>query len=807
MIPLGSGDGPSSARVMIVGEMWGHSELREGRSFAGSSGEEMNRMLHDAGILRSECWVTNVVNAMPPAGNIDVWIPSKKRDIRSDMVPLRGRMVEPCIVEGIKRLQQEIRLVKPNVIIAMGNTALWALTGKTGVQKWRGSQLRSDREFFADQTWKVIPTIHPAAVMREWGWRKIVVQDLKRCAREKETPNYTNEPKWNFTIRPSFEQVIATLNGLIVTLDATGDEGFWLDFDLETQAGHIETCGFSWSLNEGICIPFMCREDKHGYWATEQMEGAIVHRCYRIMTHPRVKVRGQNLLYDAQYTYRHWHFVPRVVQDTMIAQHSIYCRMRKSLDFQASMYCDHYVYWKDDGKVADLKVPQEQRWTYNVTDCVRTREVGEVEAKIIKSYGLEKVDEFQQKMFWPVLQCMQRGVRIDQKLRNKLSMTLLEEVDKRQAFFQRALGHPLNPRSPTQMTKLFYDDLGQKKNWKVRGKGMPATVTCDDAALEKIAREEPILKPFIKKIQEIRSLGVFLSTFVLAPLDYDGRMRTSYNICGTVEYRFSSSENAFGSGTNLQNVPKGGEDDEGFDLPNIRDIFIPDEGYEMFDKDLSKADLRIVTWESDCKEMKALLKAGKDPYIEAAREYYRDPTITKLKPDGSTNKKYDDFKKFAHGTHYLGTPSGLASRIGLLTHEVDRGQRWYFGKFPEIKKWQEDFQKKLFSQRYIENIFGYRCHFFDRPDDSMVREAIAWLPASTVALYINRIWMNIYERFPHIWVLLQVHDSLVGQYPIHRREEALKALEECSQIVLPYDDPLIIPTGTKTSDKSWGACG
>jgi hypothetical protein len=35
----------------------------------------------------------------------------------------------------------------------------------------------------------------------------------------------------------------------------------------------------------------------------------------------------------------------------------------------------------------------------------------------------------------------------------------------------------------------------------------------------------------------------------------------------------------------------------------------------------------------------------------------------------------------------------------------------------------------------------------------------------------------------------------------------LKALEECSQIVLPYDDPLIIPTGTKTSDKSWGACG
>ena len=131
----------------------------------------------------------------------------------------------------------------------------------------------------------------------------------------------------------------------------------------------------------------MSRADKQGYWATPEMEGMIVHRLYRILTHPKALVRGQNLLYDAQYTYRHWHFVPRVAQDTMIAQHSIYCGMRKSLDFQASMYCDHYVYWKDDGKVVDFSVPEHQRWKYNCTDYVRTREVGEVEAEIIKAYA------------------------------------------------------------------------------------------------------------------------------------------------------------------------------------------------------------------------------------------------------------------------------------------------------------------------------------------------------------------------------------------------------------------------------------
>ena len=84
------------------------------------------------------------------------------------------------------------------------------------------------------------------------------------------------------------------------------------------------------------------------------------------------------------------------------------------------MYCDHYVYWKDDGKVVDPKIPESQRWIYNGTDCVRTREVGEQSARTITAYGMEDVDAFQQKFFWPVLQCMQRGVKIDKQRRAEL---------------------------------------------------------------------------------------------------------------------------------------------------------------------------------------------------------------------------------------------------------------------------------------------------------------------------------------------------------------------------------------------------
>jgi DNA polymerase-1 len=401
---------------------------------------------------------------------------------------------------------------------------------------------------------------------------------------------------------------------------------------------------------------------------------------------------------------------------------------------------------------------------------------------------------------------MQRGIAVNKKTRQAFADELLREMEDREAKLFHILGHELNPRSSKQMCQLFYDDLKQPKNFSRPKKGVPPSLTCDDEALTKIGQREPLLRPLLRIIAEYRSLGVFLSTFVLAPLDVDGRMRTSYNICGTETFRFSSSENAFGSGTNLQNIPKGGDDDAGLTLPNVRKIFVPDPGFTIFDTDLSKADLRIVTWESDEDEMKQMLREGFDPYIESARECYNDRTITKIRPDGSEHPKYKQFKSFAHGTHYLGTPYGLAGRIGITVHEAEKTQRWYFSRFPKIKEWQERFKGELQSRRYVQNIFGYRRYYFNKITEDTMREAIAWLPQSTVALYINRIWMNIYKRYPHIWVLLQVHDSLVGQFPSFRKEECLKQLNEAGQIVLPYADPLVIPVGIKTSDVSWGDC-
>lgn len=244
-----------------------------------------------------------------------------------------------------------------------------------------------------------------------------------------------------------------------------------------------------------------------------------------------------------------------------------------------------------------------------------------------------------------------------------------------------------------------------------------------------------------------------------------------------------------------------------FRAPNVRKMFVPPPGRGFGDIDLDSADLRIVTWESDCRGMKTLFVEGKKPYLEVAREYYHDQTIKKALPSGAPDPRYQTFKKLCHGTNYLGKAPTIAGQCGLLVHETERIQKWYFGMFPEIKRWQDAFAEEFYRTGIVRNPWGNRTVFHGRLEGNAINEAIAWLPQSTVGLLINRIWRNIDRNLPEVWVHLQVHDSLGFSYPLDREEHHLDSVRQNARIVIPYEDPLIIPVGFKTSHISWGDCG
>lgn len=783
--------GPCPARIMIVGEAPGEREVAEGQPFVGFAGQELSKMLSEAGIMRSECFITNVVRIRPPGNDINAFIAQKKSDISLQHIMMRDKFVLPAVRDGFELLKREIEMCRPNVIIAFGNVALWALTGSWGITSWRGSVMECDLEMALDYKPKVVPAYHPASILRQWSWRQIAIHDLRRAATQAKFREVIR-PDYKFVIRPDYSTTLTILHQLYQQVCERPGK---ISVDIETRAGHTACIGLAWSDTEALCIPIMCVERPDGYWPLEQ-EAAISYALYQLLTHPNCEVIGQNFSYDAQYFYRHLHFTPRLKRDTMLTQHTLFSNLQKGLDFLSSMYCEHHLYWKDEGKEWDAKTGEDQLWTYNCKDAVITFEVDTAQQAAVDQMRLREVHDFQQRLFWPVLDSMNRGLRVDTSKRGEFAFTLQEEIAKREQWLIDVLGEPLNIKSPLQMKRMFYETLGQKPILSRK----TGTVTCDDEALRKISEREPLLSPVTRKIAELRSLGVFLSTFVNAPLDTDGRMRCSFNIGGTETYRFSSSKNAFGSGLNLQNIPKGGGDDE-LELPNVRSLFVPDPGMTFFDIDLSSADLRIVVWESDEPEFKAMLKEGLDPYTEIAKEFYHDPTITKKDPRRQT------FKSFAHGTNYLGTAKGLAERLGLGVHEAEQTQKWYFGRFPKIKKWQDDLKDQVYKRRMVQNVFGYRCYFFDRIEGTIFNQAAAWIPQSTVACLINRAYVKIYEELPEVQILLQVHDSLAGQFPTHLGDWMTNQIVSKAEIELPYaGDPLVIPVGVKTSTASWGDC-
>jgi DNA polymerase len=319
-------------RIMIVGDFYSEQDIRLSQPFTGLPGQELTRMLTEAGIMQSDCYLTTVVRGRPLHGDLEHWLPAKKKNIQASFQPIHNRLAHPLLIEGLAILEQEINLVDPQVIVTLGNLPLFALMGADSALRWRGSLLS-----YKGTT--LIPTLHPSTILQQWELRNAAVNDLRRAARPP-----VPAPEWNFRIRPSFSLAQETL--LLLQKKAEQNE-LWLDLDIETKANHIACIGLSWTLLDALIIPLMCREDRNGYWTAEE-EGELVYHLYTLLTHPNTRVRWQNGLFDAQYIFRYWHFIPRHGQDTMIAWHTMFAGQKKSLDYQASLLCDHYVQWKPE---------------------------------------------------------------------------------------------------------------------------------------------------------------------------------------------------------------------------------------------------------------------------------------------------------------------------------------------------------------------------------------------------------------------------------------------------------------------------
>jgi len=151
------GEGAENARLMFIGEAPGADEDKQGRPFVGRAGQLLTKIIESIGLKREEVFIGNILKCRPP-GNRN---------------PLPGE-----IVKCAPYLRKQIERIKPEVICALGKFAAQTLLDTdTPISRLRG-------RFQDYHGIKLMPTYHPAYLLRNASGKKDVWEDMKAIARE-----------------------------------------------------------------------------------------------------------------------------------------------------------------------------------------------------------------------------------------------------------------------------------------------------------------------------------------------------------------------------------------------------------------------------------------------------------------------------------------------------------------------------------------------------------------------------------------------------------------------------------------------
>jgi uracil-DNA glycosylase family 4 len=442
--------GPLDADIFYLAEAPWKTETRLGEPLKGGSGLKWNEWLWKAGLHRPAIRIENLYPYQPP-----------KRDISSvpdrDLIPWMYNLHE-----RIANLPGE----GPKVIVTAGNYATYALTGKgqvrasirnefsalqesaTEAEKKAGiTSLRGSIYQYEDRNgrrMKVIPTIHPAAVLQHEKWNKRCLCDWQRVAEEALTRDY-NPPKREHIIDPTEEYVANYVK--IVEANAANLK---LAVDIETWGKTLSCVGFAFTPEQSLTIPTLKKDERE----------VFLPYVKRLCECDAEKVLC-NGLYDWYWLDAYGIQLWRFLWDVQLMHHAFDPVESHSLEFLASIYTKQQ-YWKDEAKDAEeiIKYAKkaESLWVYNGLDCCVTHELLPILWRELGERGLDRFYfQHYQALIEPLLRMMRHGTRVHVKKQKQWRKVLLGEMKEIRQELEDAAGENLfatewktRMREPTQ---------------------------------------------------------------------------------------------------------------------------------------------------------------------------------------------------------------------------------------------------------------------------------------------------------------------------------------------------------------------
>jgi len=395
-------------KIVMVGEAWGKSEDQFKHALVGASGRELSLQIGISGLgpymtlpcrkckgqsrfMSPRCefcsehlwpnefdlityWktfreanhvhVTNVFNCRPPGNDVGLFFGTEKQTEMPGWKASKTSGGSHLLAEHfhhLERLWRELAELRPNLIVALGNAACWAILGETRITSLRGTVNWSDRLGL-----KVLPTFHPAAVLRQWSARPTVLADLRKAKIESEFPEIKRPERYITIPEPSergLDEIRSWLSDPTIHTLAN---------DIETVRGQISIIGFAKSPTVSLVVPFRDCHSKSGqivdigaigrftgrndaginFWPTCDLETRAWKLCIDVLQSERIQLTFQNGVYDMSYYLRMGIHPRQATNDTMLWHHAEFPELPKSLGFLGSLYSND-IAWKTMNRASD----------------------------------------------------------------------------------------------------------------------------------------------------------------------------------------------------------------------------------------------------------------------------------------------------------------------------------------------------------------------------------------------------------------------------------------------------------------------
>ncbi|MBX7104294.1 MAG: DNA polymerase I [Gemmataceae bacterium] len=563
----------------------------------------------------------------------------------------------------------------------------------------------------------------------------------------------------------------------------------------------LETCGLNPMLDPIVGIALTWKEAHGWYVAVRGPAAAAVvppETCWAalkpILEDPQVEKVNQNIKFDMLALRAAGINVQGVAGDSMLADYLLRAGERShNLDDLARRHLNHEnisiesLIGKGKKQLRMDQVAPARVADYAGEDVdVAFRLAEKLEAELVTENLKKLYDEVEIPLISVLADMEYTGIRLDVPFLQKLGGEMAEQLKITEQEIHEIAGRPFNVASPVQLRKILFDELGLPVQKTTNISGASST---DQETLEALAA----LHPLPRKIVEYRQIAKLKGTYVdalpelLNPVTK--RIHTSFNQTVASTGRLSSSD------PNLQNIPA--RTDMG---KQIRQAFLPAEGWQLLAADYSQIELRLLAHCSDDANLKQAFVDGQDIHAAVAARIFG------VEPDAVSGEQRRMAKTVNFGVIYGISAMGLAARLGIDRGVASKFIDDYFARYPAVQEYQARLLHKCHETGSASTLLGRRRKIvgvrsrttykgLNQPEREAVNMEIQGSAADMMKLAMLRVHERLAQRKMAARMLLTVHDELVFEAPPAEIADLTELVRQEMITALPISVPIEVDVG------------